>query len=368
MAFNMTTFATTFATSQGVQKRSVEDMILLINPHKTPYLSTIKKGRKPAAFIHQWPVRKVPTAVVTSVADGTDVSSSDATNVESLKKILGGRPHQLQRVAFTGNLTAELENQYGIKDLHADTVMQQMEALKWDTEVTLLGKQESEIATNTHTTRGVCAWLGLGTTSGTPASATSPYTGYTVDAGCLIDSTVRTVSGANVLLGTTNATASDVTEANLRGLLQAIFDATYSPLNNALGICTSGMKAAISNFSIKAAMGNMGYSDTTSYAPVRMWNNQDGNVLGANITRVEADFGTIDLVPHVGLPTGSTATECYPFLYVLDRDTWEFLPVQPLHMQKMVDNGGGPRTLLRTSFMHKCTAPIRNGQIYWKAA
>lgn len=351
-------------TASGVRKPSFEDIMLLINPRRTPILSTIRKGRKPAAFLHQWPVRTVPAAVQTSIADGTDVTSSDAGDLESLKKVLGNRPHQLQRVAFTGNLTAELEHQYGIKDIHADNVMQFMEALKWDTENVLVGGQESGISSVTHTTRGMAAWLGHNQTglnaSGTGVS-TAPYTGYTIDSANLIDSTVRVAAAANINLGTA-AAASAVTEANLRTLLQGIFDATYSSLDNGLGVCTTAMKTAITNFTISMSQGNTGAAHDV---PLRRWDNtQDAKTIGMAISRVIGDFGSIDLVPHTGLPNNATSGKTFPYMLVLDRDMWELLPVMPIHAKSLPDLGGGPRTLLRTAFMLKCSAPIRNGCIY----
>jgi len=305
----------------------------------------------------------VPAAVQTPIADGTDVSSSDAGDLESLKKVLGNRPHQLQRVAYTGNLTAELEHQYGIKDIHADNVMQFMEALKWDTENVLVGGQESAISSVTHSTRGMTAWLGhnqTGLNAGGTGVSTSPYTGYTIDSANLIDATVRVASAANINLGTA-AAASAVTEANLRTLLQGIFDATYSSLDNGLGVCTTAMKSAITNFAIGHSIANTGAAHTV---PMRRWDNQDSDVVGMAISRVIGDFGSIDLVPHTGLPNNATSGKTFPYMLVLDRDVWEMLPVTPINAKALPDLGGGPRTLLRTTFMLKCGAPIRNGCIY----
>lgn len=331
------------ATASALRKPSVEDMILLLNPHETPVLSTMRKGKKPAGFIHQWPVRTVPAAVTTTVADGTDVTSSDATNQESLKKVLSTRPHQLQRVAFTGNLTAELEKQYGIADLHADDVAQKMQALKWDTESVIVGSQDSAVSSDSHTTRGIGCWLGL----------------TTVSDSLTIDSTVAAASAAKVNLGT-DAAVTALTETNIRAVLQGIFEASYAPLNGALAPCTPSMKAHITN-----SLAILATVSSTTLNLRRFSNESDQGTVGANVTRVVSDFGSIDLVPHVGLPTGSTTTVKYPYMYILDMDMWEFLPVQPLHMEKLPNLGGGPRTLLRTSFFNKCGAPMRNGVIYW---
>lgn len=341
-------FLTNPNTSSAVRKPSIEEMILLLNPHETPVLSTMRKGRKPTGFIHQWPVRTVPAAVTTTVSDGADVTSSDATDVESLKKTLATRPHQLQRVAFTGNLTVELERQYGINDLHADTVEQQMRALKWDTECVLVGKQDSGISSSAHTTRGIGAWLGIQTGS--------------LEAGCPIDSTVAIDSGASVNLGN-NAAVTALTETNLRNVLQAIFEKSFAPLSGALAPCTPAMKSHITNtLAILATV-------STNTVNLRRFNNTaDASTVGANITRVVSDFGSLDLVPHVGLPSTATTGHKNPYMYILDMDVWEYLPVQPLHMQKMPDLGGGPRTLLRTSFFNKCGAPMRNGVIYTTVA
>lgn len=324
--------------------------MLLVNPHATPVYSVLKKGKKPRGFIHAWPARTVPIADATAIADGTDVSSSDAGDVESLKQLLYNRPHQLQRVAFTGNLTQELEHQYGITDIHADTVMQFMEALKWDTESVLVGNQESAISGQTHTTRGITAWLGLAST------ARAPYTTYTIDTGCPIHSSLRaSTSGGMINVG--NVAASAVTEANLRDMMEGLFTATYRNVDNLLGVCTPTMKSTITNFAISG-------STASNTHPLRRWDGQASNTVGANITRVVGDFGSIDLVPHVALPTTAATLECSPYLLALSLDCWELLPVTPLSMKAMPDLGGGPRTLLRTAFTLKCAAPLRNGCIY----
>ena len=148
-------------TSSALRKPSQEDLIIMLNAPEAPIFGSMMKGKKPKGLIHYYNVRTFPAAVTTSVADGTDRSASDAADFESLKVRMGIRPHQRDRTVATGNLTMELEDQYGIEDLHADNIETAMAAIIRDTENVLGGMQDSSISSVTHTCRGMGCWLGL---------------------------------------------------------------------------------------------------------------------------------------------------------------------------------------------------------------
>lgn len=331
---------------------SQEDLILLLNAPKTPFLVSVKKGKKPNRLLHEYFARTAPAAVTTSVADGTDRSASDAADFESLKVRMRIRPHYRDRVVGIGAMTDAAEDQNGISDLHLDNIQTAQKALTRDIENVLLGLQDSAISTNTHTTRGMGCWTGL--------------TSVTDSTDCPIDSSVDVASAAVINLGT-DAAASTVTEANLRTLLQAIFEESREPIPNARGLCTPSMKSAISNF-----CANLSYSqaDTTGAHTVnevaRTFTQPTGDTsLKMVIDRYTGDFGSIELIPTTELPTGTTTTVKYPYLYVYDPDVWSYLPLLPMAVIPVPRNTGGKVDVVRASFFLKCASPMRNGVIHW---
>lgn len=334
---------------------SLEDLILLLNAPKTPLFSTIRKGKKPSRLLHKYPVRTAPAAVTTSVADGVDRTASDAANFESLKKMLGIRPHQRDRTVSTGNMTLAAEDQAGIgngNQIHADDVETATKALTRDFENVLVGMQDSSISTNTHSTRGLSCWAGL--------------TSVTDSTDCPIDSSVDVASAAVINLGT-DAAASAVTSANLQTLLQAIFEESRESIPNARGLCTPSMKVAISNFTA-----NLSYTqaDTTGNhtvnEPVRLFTQPQGmKELMWVIDRFTADFGSIELLPTTELPTGSTTTIKYPYLLVYDPEVLVWLPLEGLYTKTIPANVGGKTTVVRGSGYLQCLSPMRLGAIHW---
>lgn len=333
-------------TSSTLRKPSQEDLILMLNAPESPIYGSMRKGKKPQGLIHYYNVRTFPDAVVTTVADGTDRTASDAADFESLKSRIGIRPHQRDRTVSTGNLTIELEHQYGIANLHADNIMTAQAAVVRDIENVLGGTQDSALSSNSHTTRGMGCWLGLTTVADS----------LTIPSGAAV------ASGAVISLGS-NAAASAVTETNLRTMLQSIHDASRKPIPNCRGFVSSALKTAISNLMITATVGDTTASHTV---PLRTFSGSTaGNEFGYMADYYKSDFGRVELIVTTELPTGTTDEAKYPYGYFIDPNVWEYLPVEPLHVAHIPQNVGGKTSVVRASFFLKCHAPNRNGVIHW---
>lgn len=334
------------STSSAMRVPSQEDLIIMLNAPECPIFGAMKKGKKPKGLIHYYNVRTFPAAVTTSVADGTDRSSSDAADFESLKARIGIRPHQRDRTVSTGNLTMALEEQYGIDDLHADNIETALGAVMRDTENVLGGLQDSSVSSDTHVTRGMGCWMGL----------------TTVSDSLTIASAAAISSSAVINLGT-DAAASAVTETNLRTMIQAIFDASRRPIPNCRGYVTSSLQTAISNLMVTASVTA---TTSTHTVPLRTYTGaQAGDEFGYAADLYRADFGRIMLVPTTELPTGSSTGVKYPYGYFIDPEQWWLLPVEPITVHHLPQNVGGKTSVVRTSFFQKCAAPMRNGVIHW---
>jgi hypothetical protein len=327
---------------------SQEDAILMLNAPVTKFLAMLKQGKKPKRLLHEYFATTTPAAVTTAVPDGTSRTISDGSNWESSKYRLRIRPSKTDCTVSIGNMTAAAEDQNGIADIHADNVKRAKMQVTRSIENVLLGLQDSSISTDTHTTRSMGCWLGL--------------TSVTDSTDCPIDSNVAVRSAAVVNLGT-DALASTVTEANIRGIFQTIFEATGQSMDDAMAFCTASMQSAVSNFVFSASVGD---TTATHTVPLRNFTQayKDSGI-GYAVKRYTGDFGSILMVPTTELPTGSSTGIKYPYMYLLDMSVLEYLPLEPLAAVPLPPSTGGYGHNIRASYFLKNANPMRHGVIHW---
>lgn len=346
--FRLMAFLDRSAIWTAGEVRDVSDIMILINPIGTPAFSLAKKGKAPNNSVVEWPYETEPDPVATAIADCTDVTESDFADYESYNGMLAGRPHMRRRPVGVGGIANATTRQYGVKgNLFAKNTAKALKALKVDFELVMLGLQDSAVSTSsgktTYTTRGLGCWVGL----------------TTITDSLTIASAARTPSGSRVNLAT--AAYTTITEAQVRDVLQSIFDTSRQTADNLVGLCVSTVKRRFADFT------TTGTNTDAAALPLRRWNAQQGDTtITLSIDRYVGDFGSVNLqcshvMPYLQVATASAKS---PGLYFIDPDFLEVAMVEPINMTKLENRGGGPRANIQGAIVNKVLNPTRFGVIH----
>lgn len=299
----------------------------MLEPEKTPILSSAKKGRKPNAAYTQWVVDSLEDVSLDVTPEGTDVTTFD--NPGEDRELLG---NNVQRQDRSWQVT-DLENMVddaATENQIATAKTKKLAELKRNMESTAGSDQEMS-----NGNPGARKMRGLGKWIQATAQAVDP-----VPAAYL--------TPANSI--NTTATA-DLTEDHVNDVLESIYQTTGDVTTHKL-FCGTALKRAFSNFTRVQPSGSV----------LRVNTDASSKSLSLNVLRYEGDFGALDLIPDLFLAKDSAAAVSNARGYLINPDLLEIAFMDgPAHYE-LEDKGGGPRGFYKAWWTLKVKSPLGLGK------
>lgn len=291
---------TTFTYNSLVNAEDVSDVIAVISPTDTPFLSALKRT-KANNTMHEFITDALNTAANNAQLEG-DVFTAD-TRPTPVR--LNNRT-QISRKVVAVSRSQQASNPYGMKDMLAYQMANSGKEIKRDQEVALTQNTTANAGNSTtaRQARGLEGWIATngdyGSGGAAPVYTTTPGTAPT-DA------------------GTTRA----FTESSLKSVLQACFTQGGNPSMIMVG---PSQKQTFSGFT----------GNTT-----RMGESNDQKLVTA-IDVYVSDFGTLKVVPN-RFQRARTA-------FILDMDYWALAEMTAPQMQDLPQTFDGVGKVLVTEY------------------
>jgi hypothetical protein len=141
--------------------------------------------------------------------------------------------------------------------------------------------------------------------------------------------------------------AGDLTEANLNGVLQSLFE-THSAKKTYMGVFGTEVVEKIDNFTrLTGDQNNERYTLT---------DNMDKKTINLEVKVFNSSFGRVNVIPSVFLNHNGLVGDVDAGL-LLDLELLELQYMEPLHLRDLDDEGGGPRGYGKTIFSVMCKNP-----------
>jgi len=271
--------AATTGTSSTHTERQVLSGFQTLIAMKTPLRAKIKTGAKPLTTTPEWECRTYHDPQKTGYTEGQIPAVADAQNNLSTKTMLKGRfIKQLRNVAVTKEMKL-MGNQYNEGDPLAANIKQATEELYVDVEYAIASDDECVVpaaGVTASSGRSLFRWL-------------SNADGRMTETTTRPDSTYRTPSAHIV---TSVATAADVTEVQVRGLISSVATSRKDDMLRFVGVCTAAMRDRFDDFS-RVHTGAI--SDTREDQAVYRFAQQQGTV-NREISLYKSSNGRIELM------------------------------------------------------------------------
>lgn len=376
--------AKVFGPAPGGSNRDLLNAITLVDAKECPLMAMIPKAGGVTNLNFEWPVDKELAAEDNATIDGHDLShgftaqggsasGSDFGHVLDEYAIMDNRVQWFRRAALVSKLTESATNLAGVANQRAYAVRKQLLALKRDMEIRLCadhipatggtkkGFYDAGAVTGSSTKGNKTASLGAFIDNHDTAAIVP--TGYTTPAASVFDSDATDNDAATVMNGTSgNAvrTTADLTEDQVNGVLQSVYEQTGKISTKTL-LCGPNLKKRFKDFTAVST----GAAGAATVARTYGANLADKKVI-STVDVYEGDFGTIQLVPTLwnafnfatasesGNPTkavswsgvGATGAGAKPELsygYLLDMDLLELRFHQLPQVQPLTNQGAGER-------------------------
>lgn len=316
-------------------REDLTDIVALIDPQETPFISNIGTGPKPGTTKHEWQVQPLAAASKTNFQlEGDDTPSAAAAtarerifNYCAISRKVGSVTGTAQEVVVAG-IANELDNQKMLKAVE----------LRRDMEVILLDNN-AYVAGSTSTARE-CAGLGAYITNGVIAGGTlySAATGNGSDAWNL----AATTSGAMTL----TALNSAVQDAHIDGGKPNML--MFSPRN----------KTAFSNMTLQSSLGGA--------AQIRY--NLNGVRPGALIGAVDtwlSNFGQLDVMSNVQMASDSGTTNGLDdTAYLIDSRYAKVCYLRGIGSQDLAKTGDATKFMTLAEYTLQVDAPKAHAAVF----
>jgi hypothetical protein len=267
--------------NQGARE-NLENLLKTVEPTETPLFSFLPQSSAPKATLNEWLVDSLNDPSIAGNADGIDYTLSDMSNLIESRARLGNRVQTLQD-RFAIGRQAEMVDvaPNGQNGLYNSAKAKSLIQLKRSIE-TAIGSGNDQSAGSSSAGATMC---GLGVWSD-PA-----FVGNTFDTS--LKQGFRSVSGSRVNF-------ASLTESALRGLLQAVYEA-------------SGAKGSYKLFAGPAVMNKITDYTRSTVASGNFQFTQDvsGKTLIRSVLSYVSDFGSIDIIPmlHGGRQISKAVTD-----------------------------------------------------------
>ena len=303
----MTAPGGTFRTIEAIGNREdLEDIIWDISPTDTPFVSNIAKI-KAKARLHEWQTDGLAAAAANSQVEGDDAITNTAVPTVRLTDYC-------QILAKTARVsgTQEAVDSAGRKSEMAYQLRKRMEEIKRDLEFACTRNQASSAGSDATPSRmaGVESWIATNKTTAGAASASNPVT------------TPGWASGV-VASPTDSTTAGTVTEAMLKAVIQAAWNAGGEPKVLMVGPATkSKVSTAFAGIATR-------YRDA---------NKNGGAAIVSGVDLYISDFGEHKIVPNRFVRDQN--------ILVLDMEYWALAQLRPLKAVDLAKTGDSERKQL----------------------
>lgn len=328
---------------QSLKRESLADLLVVIDKKSTPFLSQVKKGSAPKNSLLEWGVDKHKTNIVAGATytagvsdaipqDGVDTTSSDFENYDDRAKcqVYVQYARRFPKVSRLANMTSDIAG-VGFKKEMANSIAKSLVAHKRDIESTLCSSQETNQETSSapYQTRGLGKWI----TSSAQSTLPVP-TDFLTPSDSIASS----------------ATAS-AKEEDLRGILQSIYEQTGESDKSFFGLCGTGVKKTISEFTL--------FTPRTNNIVMSNRDTDEGR-LATSIDIIDTDFGVITLNLSSFLEQDSRdgngdydASVGQNTLFILNMSQLEVAFAEETNVRELPDLGGGARSLVESVFAMK---------------
>ena len=306
-------------------REDLTDIISILEPESTPFVSMMQKGQATGAFV-EWQADKLATPEFDGVSEGEDVSSFK--NQAEDRARLGNYVQKFRDTFMTSDLQ-ELVDTAGVSSEFARAESHAVRNVKRSIESAFCSAQDRQAEAGSGTpykTRGLLKWLGSG---GQPSDVPAAYQ-----------------SVANDTTGTQ-------TEATFNTVLQELYQANGMPGGQLTLIAGPSLKQEISNFSRQLAAANNTYVV-----------NQDAESRKITLTvnLYEGDFGNVAIVPSlfVNRTSGSDTVDADAGLLV-DPEYVGMHSLKAESATELEDQGGGRRGFVDVIAALACYSPKAHG-------
>jgi hypothetical protein len=301
----------TFKTYEAKGNREdLSDVIYLISPTDTPFLSGIPRT-KAAAVLHEWQTDALAAAANNAVIEGDD-AITDATTATVRLSNSCQISDKVPRVSGT----QEAVNKAGRKSEMSYQVAKVAQELKRDMELILLAST-AEVTGDATTARklgSINAWIDTNTSFGSGGSDGS------------LGNTKRT-----------DGTQRPLTEALLKNVLKQCWDAGGDPECIMVG---SFNKQIISGFTGNATR----------------FKGAEDNTLKAAIDVYDSDFGELQIIPN----RFQRSRDCQ----VLQKNMWGIAYLRPFLLQDLAKTGDTERKQLLVEYTLESRNEAASGGVY----
>lgn len=264
--------AQTNVATLPVVHEDLSDELVLLDADSMVFTSMVNKGRKPENVEFSAPVDKRSAGGLGGRKDHEIVDRTAVANQHANRDRLRATVQHFYRDHGESVMTQVVQDAAGVDDLFVDGRMKAMTQMKEDMEYTCLSSQDSVMGSTSQEflTRGAAMWIDDG------AQPTSDYA---------VPSAFRPTAALNV----DKAAVADVTESDIRDLLQALRTARKKPVQ-VTGFMTLDMATRFDDYFTEG-------STASNVTPVRRFNQNATGDYEIGITSYKTRFGRVDIVP-----------------------------------------------------------------------
>jgi hypothetical protein len=323
--------------AQVGKRQEILDKIFNVEADKTPFLSSLRVGKRPEQFLANWVAEIYPAAPSTGTLDNTAATSPARVDRYSMT----GCAQLFRRQWGTGTL-ADLTNVVGAgRDEAGKQMAAAMMLVKRMIETQFLSADDCAVESSPTpwTTRGVLTWLQNG------AQGTYP-----------VDTSIRPAA-ANF---TTSAMAS-LTETVFRACLASAFDETKAPLN-LVGHVGIDLKAVFDDFT------NVYPVASTTSQPRTVYQVRDNSTFQSMVDRLAFSEGNVTLVlnPWIAFTTSTGVKTAYtPKSGVfLDMEMWDIGWIAKPANTNLAKDGAGTKGYIDAAALLRCLNPRGQVKVY----
>ena len=313
----------TYAVSGN--REDLSDIVTLLEPEATPFVSMAKKATASGTFF-EWQTDNMATPSFAGVLEGEDASSFDDKAANRAK--LGNHIQKLRQTYAVSDLQ-EIVDTAGVTSEFANAESKAVRELKRDLESAVCSSQDRQAddGTNPYKTRGMFKWLGVG---GQPSD---------------IPSFAQNVA---------NDTTGTQTESTLNTVLQELYEANGMPGGQLTLIAGPSLKREISNFARQEG--------STTALSFQVTQPAESKKITLSVNFYEGDFGNIAILPSVFLnrTSGSATVEADAGL-LIDPEYVGIHMLKAESTSELENRGGGRRGFADLVAGLACYSPKAHG-------
>lgn len=319
----------------GGNREDLRDVLTILEPEDTPFVSMVKKGPSPAATYVEVLADTLRKARTSGTPEGQDAGAGG--NKAKDRKRFGTTLHRsmdeysvtdVQQAVSKAGGVAAVTNEYD--NSRAKTIRE----VKRDIEAVCCGVQEMQpsAAEEEMKTRGVVKWLSV-----------TPQTVHPVP-------DAFRPPAASVLSGVTV-----VTEDQMAAVVQSI-KRQYGAKRTYQAFSGDAVVNAFDNFT------RVQPNSTSQRYQV----NEDASKheITMMVKVFETSHARLEIIPSQFLAVNAAGDDDVYRQLILNMELWELQYLEGLHSMDLDDKGGGPRGFVKTIFGLLCKNPKGNGMIY----